>query len=63
MALVTVSKKRNRVYYRKFDHDEARRLRAEDPKHWSYSELARHFDVSKTAIRFLFFEKEREKAT
>jgi len=54
MSLVTVSKKRNRVYYREFDHDEARRLRAEDPKRWSYRALAEHFDVSYTAVQRLF---------
>jgi hypothetical protein len=36
-----------RVYERKFDHDEARKLRAEG---WSYRELAARFGVSDSAI-------------
>jgi hypothetical protein len=35
---------------RVFDHDECRRLRAEDPKRWTFKELAAHFDVSSAAV-------------
>lgn len=48
MSLETHSTKRNRVYRRAFDHDEARKLRAEG---WSYSRLADHFGVSATAVQ------------
>ena len=48
MSLVTVSKKRNRVYYRHFDHDEARRLYAEG---WGYGRVAEHFGVTPGAVR------------
>lgn len=50
MSLETVSTKRVRTYQRQFDHDEARSLRAEDPKRWTYRELAAHFDVTEPAI-------------
>lgn len=49
MSLVTVSKKRNRVYRRRFDHDEARRLRNEEGL--SYTALAKRFGVSPTAVQ------------
>jgi hypothetical protein len=47
MSLVTVSTKRNRVYQRKFDHDECRRLRQDG---WTYQALADHYHVSIAAI-------------
>lgn len=50
MSLETVSTKRNRVYPRAFDHDEARALRESDPKRWTYPALAAHFGVSQSAI-------------
>lgn len=50
MSLVTVSTKRDRIYQRAFDHDECLRLRAEDPKTWTYDRLAGKFGVSSTAI-------------
>lgn len=49
MSLYTVSTKRNRVYKRKFDHDEARRLYAEGG--WTYQSLAEKFGVTYTAVR------------
>lgn len=48
MSLVTISTKRKRIYSRKFDHDEARRLRV--MQGWSYARLARHFGVSRAAV-------------
>ena len=48
MSLETVSTKRNRVYSRKFDHDEAIRLRAEG---WTWQSLADHFGVVPQAVR------------
>lgn len=48
MSLVTVSTKRKRIYPRKFDHDEARRLRVMEG--WSYARLARHFRVSRAGV-------------
>jgi hypothetical protein len=50
VSLETVSTKNNRVYRRAFDHDEARRLRADDPKTWTHAALGRYFDVSPTAV-------------
>lgn len=50
MSLETRSRLRNRVYPRKFDHDEAKRLRAENPSLWTYQALADHFGVSDSAI-------------
>lgn len=61
MTLTTVSKVRNRAYARHFDHDECRRLRAEDPKKWSYSALAAHFGVSVTGVQRVCDERFREK--
>lgn len=46
MSLETHSKKRNRVYERAFDHEEAQRLRSEG---WSYDDLAERFGVSLTS--------------
>jgi hypothetical protein len=40
--------KRNRVYERAFDWDEALRLRVDG---WSYNRIADHFGVTETAIR------------
>lgn len=51
MALVTVSEKRNRVYQRAFDHDEARALRESDPKTWTFAALAAHFGVTWLAVQ------------
>lgn len=51
MSLVTVSTKRNRVYQRAFDHEQARALRDSDPEKWTYAELGRHFGVSPLAVR------------
>ena len=48
MSLVTVSAKRNRVYPRKFDHDEAR---ARHTGGETLAELAAEYGVSPTAIR------------
>jgi len=49
--MITVSEKRpGRVYRRKFDHDQARELRAEG---WTYQRLADHFGVSVAAIEYL----------
>lgn len=47
MSLVTVSEKRNRVYRRAFDHEEARALRADG---WTYPALAERFGVSEAAV-------------
>jgi hypothetical protein len=47
VSLVTHSTKRNRVYDRAFDHDEARELRKQG---WSYGRLAEHFGVSPAAV-------------
>ena len=49
MSLVTVSKKRNRVYPRRFDHDEARTLYIMEG--WTLSALARHFGVTPSAVK------------
>lgn len=51
MSLQTVSTKRNRVYERAFDHDEARQLREADPKTWTHKALAAHFGVSTQAVK------------
>jgi hypothetical protein len=48
VSLTTISHKKGRVYHRHFDHDEARRLRAEGL--WTYSRLAEHFGVSEAAV-------------
>lgn len=58
MSLKTYSKKRNRIYPRLFDHEEAQRLRAEG---WTYTRLADHFDVSYEAVRRVCDPKIREK--
>jgi hypothetical protein len=50
MSLETHSVARNRVYQRKFDHEECIRLRTERPKLWTYKKLAEHFGVSQAAI-------------
>lgn len=47
MSLVTVSTKRDRVYRRAFDHEEAIALHADG---WTYPALAERFGVSETAI-------------
>jgi len=47
VSLETVSTKRNRTYHRHFDHDEARRLRAEG---WSWAKLADRFGVTPLAV-------------
>jgi hypothetical protein len=46
VSLVTVSAN-GRVYHRHFDHDEARRLRAQG---WSWSKLAERFGVTTQAV-------------
>lgn len=48
MSMVTHSTKRDRIYERAFDHDEARSLREAG---WSYGRLAEHFGVSETAVQ------------
>lgn len=58
VSTVTVSVKRNRSYPRSFDWDEARRLRATGK---SWNELARHFNVSESAIRRVVIPGERER--
>ncbi len=58
MALVTHSKIRNRIYHRRFDHDEAQKLRAEG---WTWAELARHFGVTTNAIQRVCLPHVREK--
>lgn len=47
MSLETISTKNNRVYQRRFDHDEAQELRAQG---WSYPLLADRFGVSVAAV-------------
>lgn len=46
----------SRVYTRKFDWDEARRLRGEG---WTHQRIADRFGVSRTAIHFVLNEKAR----
>lgn len=58
MALTTHSKVRNRVYHRRFDHEEAQRLRAEG---WTWVELSRHFGVTANAIQRVCLPHVREK--
>lgn len=48
MSLVTVSTKKNRVYHRAFDHEEAKRLREEEG--WTYTRIADHFGVSTAGV-------------
>lgn len=48
MSMVTRSKKRKRVYQRKFDHDQARKLYKEGASVYS---LARRFNVTTNAVR------------
>lgn len=48
MSLVTVSKKRARVYRRAFDHDEAQTLHATGE--WTVARLADHYGVSPAAV-------------
>lgn len=47
MSLVTVSNKRDRIYERAFDHEEANRLRQQG---WTYSAIAERYGVSHTAV-------------
>lgn len=54
----TVSTKRNRVYPRAFDWDEARRLRNEG---WTWNALAHHFKVSPSAVQQVVVPGLREK--
>jgi hypothetical protein len=54
--LFTVSKKRNRVYPRKFDWDEAARLRSEG---WTFTQIAHHFGVTVRAVRRAVIPHER----
>jgi hypothetical protein len=61
VSLVTVSKVRNRVYHRQFDHEECARLRAEDPERWTYPELAAHFGVSVVGIQRILNPRLRER--
>jgi len=49
MSLVTVSKKRKRVYPRKFDHDEAQTLHL--LWGWSVTTLAAHYGVTWAAVK------------
>ncbi len=58
MTLVTVSAKRNRVYARKFDHDEARRLVQAGA---SYQEVASMFGVTYAAVRRVVDPRVRRK--
>lgn len=58
MSLETHSTKRNRVYQRAFDHDEARRLRENG---WTFEKLAEHFGVSITSVAMLFNNRLRER--
>lgn len=58
MSLVTVSDKKNRVYQRAFDHDEAQKLRAEG---WTWQALTVHFGVSEAAVRRVCDPKVRER--
>lgn len=48
MGLVTHSEKRNRTYQRKFDHEEAVRLRKEGA---TYTELAERYGVTPMTVR------------
>jgi hypothetical protein len=57
MNNVTVSTKRNRTYQRKFDWDEARRLREEG---LSWSVIARELGVSSAAVQRVCDPKRRE---
>ncbi len=61
MAMVTESTKRNRVYTRMFDHDEAIRMHAEDPEMWTPTGLAEHFDVSLAAVQRILDPVARER--
>jgi hypothetical protein len=58
MSLVTVSTKKNRVYERAFDHDEALAMRAAGE---SYAAIARHFGVSPTSIARVCNPKTRQR--
>ena len=58
MARKIETKPRNRVYKRKFDWDEARKLRAEG---WTYPDLAAHFGVSIRTVRYVCIPSEYEK--
>jgi hypothetical protein len=49
VSLTTQSRVNSRIYHRKFDHDECRRLRNDEK--WTYRQLAEHFAVSDAAIR------------
>jgi len=48
MGMETHSTRRNRVYARKFDHDEAFRLHQQG---WTYEALARRYDVKPMTVR------------
>ena len=58
MSMVTVSRKRARVYRRKFDHDEALRLRSEGH---ACGKIAAMLGVSEQAIRRVVVPGERER--
>lgn len=49
MSMVTASKKRKRVYQRKFDHDLCREMYASGE--YSVPQLAEHFNVTSTSVR------------
>lgn len=62
MTLITRSRTNGRIYQRRFDHDEMKRLRAEDPERWTHTALAEHFGVSTSRIKQLLDPKLMEKA-
>lgn len=57
MSLVTVSEKRDRIYPRKFDHEEAQRLRALG---WTYVGIAELMGVHAQAVRRVCDPKVRQ---
>jgi len=59
MSLVTVSTKRKRIYPRKFDHDEARKLHVVDGV--GITELARRYGVSYNGMRRVLDAEFRKK--
>lgn len=58
MSMVTVSTKRDRIYTRAFDHEEARRLREDG---WTYPALAERYGVSATALQRVCNPRVRER--
>lgn len=59
MSMVTVSRVRNRVYQRKFDHDEARRLHAEEGLGWA--EIGRRLGVHPASVMRVCDPRTRER--